>query len=136
MRMPYTEALFTSIPRLDTASHTRLTAIAGRPPSLVAPPSGCRFAPRCPYVQERCRREMPPLIESETPGHLYRCWYPVGGPGQGPAAERENGRRQPATDGSDGGVTEEPAGDAGDATPAAPVGAGTAGDEETVPAEA
>jgi oligopeptide/dipeptide ABC transporter ATP-binding protein len=133
MRMPYTEALFTSIPRLDTASHTRLTAIAGRPPSLVAPPSGCRFAPRCPYVQERCRREMPPLIESETPGHLYRCWYPVGGPGQGPAAERENGRRQPATD---GGVTEGPSGDAGDAAPVAPVGAGTAGDEETVPAEA
>jgi peptide/nickel transport system ATP-binding protein len=78
MRMPYTEALLESIPKLDDPSHTRLRAIAGRPPDLINPPRGCRFSPRCPYVQDRCRAEAPPLVEAETPGHTYACWYPVG----------------------------------------------------------
>jgi peptide/nickel transport system ATP-binding protein len=78
VRMPYTEALLRSVPRLENPSHSRLAVIGGRPPDLVDPPKGCRFAPRCPYAQDRCREEQPPLIESETPGHLYRCWYPVG----------------------------------------------------------
>ena len=78
MRMPYTEALLESIPKLDDPSHTRLRAIAGRPPDLINPPTGCRFSPRCPYVQDRCRAEAPPLAEAETPGHSYACWYPVG----------------------------------------------------------
>jgi oligopeptide/dipeptide ABC transporter ATP-binding protein len=78
VRMPYTEALLSSVPRLENPSHTRLAVIGGRPPDLIAPPDGCRFAPRCPYAQERCHVEQPPLIEAETPGHVYRCWYPVG----------------------------------------------------------
>jgi peptide/nickel transport system ATP-binding protein len=78
VRMPYTEALLRSVPRLENPSHTRLSVIGGRPPDLIAPPEGCRFAPRCPYAQERCRTEQPPLVEADTPGHLYRCWYPVG----------------------------------------------------------
>jgi oligopeptide transport system ATP-binding protein len=78
MRMPYTEALLESIPKLDDPSHTRLRAIAGRPPDLINPPKGCRFSPRCPYVQDRCRTEPPPLVEAETPGHTFACWYPVG----------------------------------------------------------
>jgi peptide/nickel transport system ATP-binding protein len=78
VRMPYTEALLRSVPRLENPSHTRLSVIGGRPPDLIAPPEGCRFAPRCPYAQERCRTEQPPLIEADTPGHYYRCWYPVG----------------------------------------------------------
>jgi len=78
MKMPYTEALLRSIPKLEQASHTRLAAIPGRPPDLVAPPKGCKFAARCPYVRERCIEEEPPLIEADIPGHLYRCWYPVG----------------------------------------------------------
>jgi oligopeptide/dipeptide ABC transporter ATP-binding protein len=80
MKMPYTEALMQSIPKLDQPSHTRLLAISGRPPDLVNPPTGCRFAARCLYAQDRCLDEMPPLMEAETPGHLYRCWYPVGTP--------------------------------------------------------
>ena len=80
MKMPYTEALLKSIPRLEDRSHTRLQVISGRPPDLVSPPPGCRFAPRCPYAQERCRVEDPPLVEAETPGHFYACWYPVGSP--------------------------------------------------------
>jgi len=78
MKMPYTEALLRSIPKLSEPSHTRLAAIPGRPPDLVAPPPGCRFAPRCPYAQDKCREEMPPLVAAEAPGHEYRCWFPVG----------------------------------------------------------
>ncbi len=78
VRMPYTEALLKSIPKLDHPSHTRLDVIAGRPPDLVNPPAGCRFAARCPYAQPKCREEDPPLVESDTAGHYYRCWFPVG----------------------------------------------------------
>ncbi len=77
VRMPYTEALLGSIPKIDQPSHTRLLAIGGRPPDLVNPPTGCNFAPRCSYAQDRCYAEEPPLVE-DTPGHLYRCWFPVG----------------------------------------------------------
>jgi peptide/nickel transport system ATP-binding protein len=80
MRMPYTEALVNSIPKLNNPSHTVLEVIPGRPPDLVNPPKGCNFAPRCKYAQDRCREESPPLIEAETPGHAYRCFYPVGTP--------------------------------------------------------
>jgi peptide/nickel transport system ATP-binding protein len=80
MRMPYTEALLESIPKLDNPSHTRLRAIPGRPPDLINPPKGCRFSPRCPYAQDKCREDPPPLVEAETRGHLYACWYPVGSP--------------------------------------------------------
>ena len=80
MKMPYTEALLKSIPKLENPSHTKLQIIGGRPPDLVNPPKGCRFAPRCPYVREKCLVEEPPLVEAETPGHVYACWYPVGSP--------------------------------------------------------
>ncbi|MCB0999372.1 MAG: ABC transporter ATP-binding protein [Acidimicrobiales bacterium] len=81
MKMPYTEALLNSIPKLEDRSHTRLSAIAGRPPDLVNPPKGCRFAPRCPYAQPKCQTEEPPLVPTaEDPNHLYACWYPVGSP--------------------------------------------------------
>jgi peptide/nickel transport system ATP-binding protein len=79
MRHPYTEALVRSIPKLTDPSHSRLQAIGGRPPDIVNPPPGCKFAARCPYVQERCIEEEPPLVPDE-PGHEYRCWLPVGTP--------------------------------------------------------
>jgi peptide/nickel transport system ATP-binding protein len=79
MRMPYTEALMRSIPKLDQPSHTKLQAIGGRPPNLISPPAGCRFSPRCPYATEQCHQEEPPLVE-ESPGHRYACWHPVGSP--------------------------------------------------------
>ena len=88
MRMPYTEALLKSIPRVTNRSHTRLQAIVGRPPDLVNLPKGCKFAARCPYSQERCIEEDPPLLPGPTPGHLYRCWYPVGTPEGKEALER------------------------------------------------
>jgi peptide/nickel transport system ATP-binding protein len=88
MKMPYTEALLKSIPKLTDASHTKLSVIPGRPPDLVSLPRGCRFYPRCPYAQQRCRDEEPPLQEASTPGHVYRCWFPVGSPEGRDALER------------------------------------------------
>ncbi len=96
VRMPYTEGLLKSIPRLDQPSHTRLQIIGGRPPDLVNPPRGCRFSPRCPYVQPRCVEEAPPLVEAETPGHRYRCWFPVGTDAGREALERNLSAHVPA----------------------------------------
>jgi peptide/nickel transport system ATP-binding protein len=76
MAMPYTEALLNSTPRIAEPSHTRLVAIEGRPPDLLNPPAGCPFSPRCPYAQEKCHREKPPLVEA-APGHSYACWFPL-----------------------------------------------------------
>jgi len=77
MAMPYTEALLNSMPRLANPSHTRLTAIDGRPPDLLRPTPGCPFSPRCPYAQDKCHVEKPSLVET-APGHSYACWYPLG----------------------------------------------------------
>jgi oligopeptide/dipeptide ABC transporter ATP-binding protein len=79
MRMPYTQALLASIPTLEDPVHTRLAVIPGRPPDLVEPPKGCRFAARCEYAQDKCTKEAPPLM-ADAPGHEYRCWFPVDGP--------------------------------------------------------
>jgi oligopeptide/dipeptide ABC transporter ATP-binding protein len=76
MAMPYTEALLNSMPRIANPSHTRLNAIEGRPPDLMHPPAGCPFSPRCPYAQDKCHREKPPLVE-QAPGHSYACWFPL-----------------------------------------------------------
>lgn len=79
--MPYTEALLNSIPKLADPSHTRLDAIAGAPPDLISPPSGCAFAPRCRYAQDRCREERPMLepVDGDA-SHLVACFYPVDHP--------------------------------------------------------
>jgi peptide/nickel transport system ATP-binding protein len=78
MAMPYTEALLNSIPKLSDPSHTRLDAIAGAPPNLTTPPTGCAFAPRCRYAQDRCREERPALEPVPgDPGHLVACFFPV-----------------------------------------------------------
>ena len=78
MRHPYTEALLRSIPRVEYPSHTRLEAISGRPPDLVHPPVGCRFAARCRYAQPRCLAEDPALMPAGSPGHEHACFFPVG----------------------------------------------------------
>ncbi|MFZ9398735.1 MAG: ABC transporter ATP-binding protein [Ilumatobacteraceae bacterium] len=77
MKMPYTEALFQSIPKLEDPSHTRLTTIGGRPPNLISPPAGCRFSPRCPYATDKCTSVEPELQQAE-PGHYFACHHPVG----------------------------------------------------------
>ena len=78
LKHPYTEALLKSIPKVSDPSHTRLDSIPGRPPNLIHPPSGCRFAPRCVYADAKCHAELPPLTAAPgDPSHLFRCWKPV-----------------------------------------------------------
>ena len=71
-RHPYTEALMASVPRMEAAVE-RLPSIEGQPPPLHALPVGCRFASRCSYVEDRCRREYPPTMPV-GPAHEVACW--------------------------------------------------------------
>jgi oligopeptide/dipeptide ABC transporter ATP-binding protein len=77
VRMPYTQALFEAIPRLERPAHSPLPVIGGRPPDLAALPAGCSFAPRCRRAAEDCLVATPPLAEQE-PGHRWACWHPLG----------------------------------------------------------
>ncbi|KIQ65328.1 peptide ABC transporter ATPase [Kitasatospora griseola] len=75
-RHPYTRGLLDSLPRLDAAPDTALRAIPGTPPSLLAPPAGCAFHPRCPAYaatsDTRCTGERPPL-RTVAGGHRSAC---------------------------------------------------------------
>jgi peptide/nickel transport system ATP-binding protein len=77
MRMPYTEALLAAIPKLESAPHTPLSAIAGRPPDPTRPMPGCSFAPRCKYADVLCENTKPTLDDPEGAGALYACWHPL-----------------------------------------------------------
>ncbi len=72
---PYTVGLLGSMPRLHGQA-TRLAAIAGQVPPPLPRPVGCAFAERCPFAQDRCRAEAPPLraIGDAADGHLSACW--------------------------------------------------------------
>ena len=71
---PYTAGLLASLPRLNAVSD-RLTAIAGQPPSLIRPPSGCPFHPRCPQVMDHCSTQSPPFFAvGGDQGHEAACW--------------------------------------------------------------
>ena len=70
---PYTMGLTNAFPTLEGAKR-ELVSIPGAPPDLLAPPAGCRFAERCPFATERCREEVPPLVEV-VPGRLAACHY-------------------------------------------------------------
>jgi peptide/nickel transport system ATP-binding protein/oligopeptide transport system ATP-binding protein len=72
---PYTWGLLGSIPRVDSDPFKRLPAIPGMPPSLLAPPQGCHFRPRCPHAFARCTEV--PELSARLPDdreHLDRCW--------------------------------------------------------------
>lgn len=69
---PYTIGLLGSIPRLDQTKE-RLAAIEGSVPDPLNPPQGCRFSPRCPFVETQCRAEQPVLREVVA-GHAVACW--------------------------------------------------------------
>ena len=77
-RMPYTEALMNSIPRLDREPGSRLPSIAGSTPDPTTERTSCGFASRCKYATDKCRNEHPELIDDGN-GHLYRCFFPLGG---------------------------------------------------------
>jgi len=77
---PYTHGLLASIPRLAVMSGRaadaaeRLQEIPGMVPALSNLPSGCTFAPRCPFADEHCRSQYPPY-EQIRPGHWVSCWH-------------------------------------------------------------
>ncbi|HVB16109.1 MAG TPA: oligopeptide/dipeptide ABC transporter ATP-binding protein, partial [Stellaceae bacterium] len=72
-RHPYTQGLIRSIPRVDRAGEkSRLVAIPGVVPSLLDPPPGCRFAPRCGFAMPVCTAAIPPL-RAVAPGHKMAC---------------------------------------------------------------
>jgi peptide/nickel transport system ATP-binding protein len=71
-RHPYTIGLVNSVPRLDRKVE-RLASIEGQPPALLNLPPGCRFAPRCYAVHDRCWQEEPPPIRAGD-GHFAACW--------------------------------------------------------------
>jgi oligopeptide transport system ATP-binding protein len=96
---PYSMGLLRSVPRLDEVRKERLVPIEGLPPDLIELPDNCPFHPRCIYAADRCRAEMPPLLDvsregQEGPegqvgqvgqvgqegqsGHEAACWFPRG----------------------------------------------------------
>ena len=71
---PYSQALINAIPDPDPENRKRLRNVPpGEPPSLINPPPGCRFHPRCPYAMDVCRRQEPPEVEVKS-GHVVKCW--------------------------------------------------------------
>jgi peptide/nickel transport system ATP-binding protein len=72
---PYTQLLLSAAPDPDRA-HPPNLAGSGAPPSLLAPPSGCRFHPRCPHAMEVCKHKAPPSI-AVAPDHIAACWLHV-----------------------------------------------------------
>jgi peptide/nickel transport system ATP-binding protein len=77
-RHPYTVGLLSSFPNLHGA-HQRRTGIPGSPPDLRVLPPGCVFHPRCPYVMDRCRSQVPPLLPLGPAGaRLAACWLQDG----------------------------------------------------------
>ncbi len=84
-RHPYTKGLIASIPDMDDKDSTEpdrtvaktLYSIPGSVPTLMNPPRGCRFHPRCPLCDGICEQEVPPL-ESVSPGHLVACHFKLG----------------------------------------------------------
>lgn len=79
---PYTEGLLRSVPRLDRGrgeERERLYSIQGVVPNMINVPPGCRFNARCPVAIDRCREEMPPLVDIEGGRRQVRCWLRAGG---------------------------------------------------------
>jgi oligopeptide/dipeptide ABC transporter ATP-binding protein len=76
---PYTEALLSAVPvpDPDAAATRKHIVLEGDVPSPVAPPPGCRFAPRCRYATDICRTEEPPLTQHGGTAHLAACHHPL-----------------------------------------------------------
>ena len=71
-RHPYSYLLLSSIPSV-TGPRRRPVSLEGTPPNLLAPPSGCRFHPRCPWATEQCRKDEPPMMQI-GPSQWAACW--------------------------------------------------------------
>jgi oligopeptide/dipeptide ABC transporter ATP-binding protein len=74
---PYTRVLMSALPSLDPDVPSRRQVLTGEPPTPIDPPPGCPFAPRCPDVQDVCRRDRPLLQQRGTdPAHRSACHFP------------------------------------------------------------
>jgi peptide/nickel transport system ATP-binding protein len=73
---PYTQLLLSASADPEREGKAVLTTTGGTPPSLIDPPSGCRFHPRCPHAMPVCRTDAPPSVEV-SPGRYSACWLPV-----------------------------------------------------------
>jgi len=73
-RHPYTEALLNAVPIPDPSRHRKKQVLSGEIPSPIDPPQGCHFHPRCPYAEDICRREYPPLND-QGGDHQAACHY-------------------------------------------------------------
>jgi oligopeptide/dipeptide ABC transporter ATP-binding protein len=73
---PYSRGLLRSIPSA-TALGSRLEPIVGQPPSMINPPTGCAFHPRCPFAMTRCIDQTPPMMPIGSDAHRSACWLPV-----------------------------------------------------------
>ena len=72
---PYTRALMSAIPQVDPSLRGRRTKLRGEVPSVLKPPSGCPFHPRCPLAEETCRKQTPVLEEKgDSEAHFAACW--------------------------------------------------------------
>jgi oligopeptide transport system ATP-binding protein len=69
---PYTQALISAVPVIDTASKRARIVLPGEVPSPIHPPAGCPFHPRCPIAEPRCKID-PPALREIAPGHLAAC---------------------------------------------------------------
>ncbi len=78
MHHPYTQALLSSVPKIEDVAGGRLSSIPGLPPDLSKTIVGCRFAPRCAYATDECRENEPPT-EIAGEGHTYACFHPTNG---------------------------------------------------------
>lgn len=72
---PYTFLLMNAFPS-HVGEKRKLFTIPGEPPDLLNPPTGCRFAPRCPWATDKCQNEEPEYKEVEK-GHYLACWHPL-----------------------------------------------------------
>jgi len=75
---PYTEGLMSSFPSI-VGEKKELEVIDGEPPSLIDPPSGCKFSPRCSYATEKCYKQRPPVyrMDNKDEEHFALCWHPL-----------------------------------------------------------
>ena len=89
-RHPYTQALLTAIPVPDPAVERGRVMLQGDVPSPMNPPPGCRFHTRCPYAEERCRKEEPALRQL-GPGHAAACHFAETLPAFGSIVDRKRG---------------------------------------------
>lgn len=75
-RHPYTQALLSAVPNPDPTQRKERIILQGDLPNPANPPQGCSFHTRCPYVQERCRKDAPAL-QPQADGHVAACHFPL-----------------------------------------------------------